>query len=90
MLFVFAPDEDNEALASCDDIASLKAWVVHSPLICSLGFLLIGGRTICGLRTCTRNEFLRPATRVLYALLPLLTGERGISKVLQLLREAVR
>src|SRR6266446_5598340 len=27
-----APDENNKALACCDDVAVLKAWVVHGPL----------------------------------------------------------
>ncbi len=44
MLFAFAPDEDNEALAGCNDVASLKAGVVHGPLVCSFGVLLIGWR----------------------------------------------
>src|SRR5258708_595755 len=90
MLFAFAPDEDNEALAGCNDVASLKAGVVHGPLVCSFGVLLIGWRRVCRPRTRVRDEFLRPATGVLHALLPLPTRKRGVRKVLQLLRETAR
>jgi len=31
MLLAFTPDEDNEPLSSCNDIALLKAWVVQGP-----------------------------------------------------------
>lgn len=68
---------------------SLKAWVAHDPVVRSFG-VLIGWRRIYRLRTRVRDEFLRPATRVLHALLPLLSRELGVRKVLQLLREAVR
>jgi hypothetical protein len=28
-----APDKNKEALAGCNDVAALKAWIVHGPLI---------------------------------------------------------
>jgi hypothetical protein len=70
MLFAFAPDEDNESLGSCDDIAPLKAWVVHSPFVCSFGVLLVGWRQVRRPRARVSDKFLRPATCILYALLP--------------------
>ena len=72
-LFAAAPDEDQEALAGCNDIAALKAWVVHRPLIRSFGVLLVGWQRIRCLRTRVRNEFLGSAAGVLHALLPLPT-----------------
>jgi hypothetical protein len=80
-LFTVAPNEDKEALASRNDVASLKAWVVHSPLICGLGVLLVGWRRIVLMRTRVGDEFLRPAAGVLNALLPLLARKRGVGKV---------
>jgi len=81
-LFAVAPDEDKEAPAGCNDVASLKARVVHGPLICSLGVFLVGWRRIVLMRTRVGDEFLRPAAGVLDALLPLLAREPGIRKVL--------
>jgi hypothetical protein len=86
--FAVAPDKDKEALAGCNDVASLKAWVVHGPLVCSCGVFFIGRRWVCGLRAGIRHEFLRPALSVLHALSPLLGGKRCVRKVLRILREA--
>jgi hypothetical protein len=41
VLFVVVPDEDKKAPAGCNNVARLKAWVVHGPLVCSFGVLLI-------------------------------------------------
>src|SRR6266576_891622 len=86
--FAIAPDEDQEALAGCNDVAALKAWVVHRPLIRSCGVRLVGWR-IRRLRTRVRNEFLGPAAGVPHALLPLLTCQGGVRKILRILRVTV-
>src|SRR5258708_12791979 len=80
MLFAFAPDEDNEALAGCNDVASLKAGVVHGPLVCSFGVLLIGWRRIFRPRTRVRDELLRPAKGVLHRVVPLPHRKRRARK----------
>ena len=85
-LFAVAPDEDKEAVAGCNDVASLKARVAHGPLICSLCVLLVGRRRIVLMRTRVGDEFLRPAAGVLDALLPLLARQGGVGKILRLLR----
>src|SRR5882672_1043778 len=36
-----APDEDEEALAGCNDVAPLKAWVVHGALVRGFGVRLV-------------------------------------------------
>ena len=85
-----APDKDKEALAGCNDVAALKAWIVHGPLIRSFGVFLTGWRRIRRLPAGIRDEFLRAAPGVLHAPLPLLAAKRGVGKVLQLLRETAR
>lgn len=72
VLFAVASDEDKEALARCNDVASLKTRVVHGPLVCGFGVLLGGWRRICRPRTRVLDELLRPAAGLLQALLPLL------------------
>src|SRR5260370_18655558 len=91
VLFAVVPDEDKKAPAGCNNVAWLKAWVVHSPLVCSFGVLLIpiGWQRICRLGTCARDEFLRPASRVLHASFPLLSRPSGVRKVCQLLPETM-
>ena len=71
--FAIASDKNKEALAGCNDVAALKARVVHRPLIRSFGVLLVGWRRIRRLRTRVRNEFLGSAAGILHALLPLPT-----------------
>ena len=80
MLFL-SPDENHEALAGCNDVAVLKAWVVHSPLARCFGLLLFGrGRNYrLDARVC--DKFFGPVARVLDPLLPLLTGQRGVGKI---------
>jgi hypothetical protein len=53
--------QNKEALAGCNDVAALKAWIVHGPLIRSFGVFLIGWRRIRRLPAGVRDEFLRPA-----------------------------
>src|SRR5712672_1138785 len=84
--FAIASNKNKEAPAGCNDVAALKAWVVHRPLISSFGVLLVGWRRIRCLRTRVRNEFLGSAAGILHALLPLLTCQRGVRKILQILR----
>jgi hypothetical protein len=90
MFFAVAPDENAETPANCNDVAWPKAWVVHSPLVCSLGVLLVRNLRLYRLVARVRHEFLGSATRVLHALLPLLAGKRGVGKALELLRETIR
>jgi hypothetical protein len=78
------PWEYNEAMGSCNDIASLKAWVVHGPLVCSFGVLLVGWRRARHPRV--GDKFLRPATRTLYAFLLLFSRQRGVGEALRFLR----
>src|SRR5260221_4890154 len=87
VLIAVAPEEDEKAMAGCNDAACLTAWVVHSPLVCRFSVLLIpvGWQRICRLRARVRDEFLRPASRVLHALQPLLSRESGVRKVSRLL-----
>jgi hypothetical protein len=87
MLFTCASDEYNEAMGGCNDIASLKAWVVHGPLVCSFGVLLVGWRRARHPRV--GDKFLRPATRTLYAFLLLFSRQRGVGEALRFLRETV-
>jgi hypothetical protein len=70
MFFAVAPGEDAETPAGCNDVAWPKASVVHSPLVCSLGVLLVRNLRPYRLVARVRNEFLGSATRVLHALLP--------------------
>jgi hypothetical protein len=63
---------------------------VHSPLVCSLGVLLVRNLRVYRLVARVRNEFLGSATRVLHALLPLLAGKRGVGKAPELLCETIR
>lgn len=42
MVFAVTPNEDKKTLSGCNDVASLKAWVVHGPLVCDFGVLLVG------------------------------------------------
>ena len=84
-----APDEDKQALTGCNDVAPLKAWVVHGASVGGFSLRSVGRRGIRRLRTRLRNEFLGAAAGVLHALLPLIAGKLGVGKVLQLLRGTV-
>src|SRR5450631_2912832 len=88
-----AADEDKEALAGCNDVTRLKAWVVHGVSVGGFGVLLAGvlrwmriGRAGTGIR----DEFLGPTARILHTLLPLLGRKRGVREVLGLLCQTVR
>src|SRR5258707_12727302 len=84
--FAIASDKNKEALAGCNDVAALKARVVHRPLIRSFGVLLVGWRRIRCLRTRVRNEFLGAAAGGLHALLALATRKSCVRQALQILR----
>jgi hypothetical protein len=65
MLFL-SPDENNEALAGCNDVAAPQAGVVHGPLAGRVRLFLFGGRRDCSLRARVRDEFFGPAPCTLH------------------------
>lgn len=71
MLFV-AANEDDETLAGCNDVAWLKAGIVHCTVRGFL-FLPIWRWWNRGLRSSICDKFLGAQASFLHALLPLLT-----------------
>ena len=85
MLFVVT-DENKETLLGCNDVTIPKRWIAHRSVGCFC-FFLIGRIGILFARPRGRHEFLRPAARILYPLLPLFAREVGIRKFFHLLGE---
>jgi hypothetical protein len=71
VLFI-AADENDETLAGCNDIALLKARIVHCA-VCRFLFLLIRRWRNQVLRSRIGDKFLRTPASFLDALLPLFT-----------------
>jgi hypothetical protein len=76
-LMPFLPlNQNNEALAGCNDVVVLKAWVVHRALAGCFRFLLFGPGMNGRLHARLRDKLIGLAARVLHPLLPLFERER--------------
>jgi hypothetical protein len=87
-VFLVSADKNNKAFSGGNHIALLKGWISQGS-VRGFHFLLSRCHRIFSSCPCIRDEFLRLATRILDALLPLLAAQRGPSEVIGLLSETV-